>query len=116
MPGRRIPSGSLARVAFADGRLELEGRITFETVMALDRQVRARLAGATAANLQSVTFMDSAGVALLVEWKRLASRSGRELSFLNVPDQAMAIARLSNALGVLGFGSDERKRRGSGAA
>jgi len=100
----RQPPGSAARVDFADGNLNLEGRITFDTVMDLYRETRSRLPVVQAVNLKSVTFMDSAGVALLVEWKRLASLDQRGLSFLNIPDQAEAIARLSNALGILGLG------------
>ncbi|EQD70518.1 Sulfate transporter/antisigma-factor antagonist STAS [mine drainage metagenome] len=100
----RHPSGSAARVQFADGNLILEGRITFDTVMDLYRETRTRLSVAQAVNLRSVTFMDSAGVALLVEWKRLASLDHRGLLFLNLPDQAKAIAGLSNALGILGLG------------
>ena len=38
--------------------------------------------------------MDSAGVAQLIEWKRLALEQGRSLGIQNLPDQARAIARL----------------------
>ncbi len=105
MPGwlfRGQPSGPEARVRFEDGSLVLKGRITFETVMGLYREIRPYLPEVVSVNLKEVTFMDSAGVALLVECKRLTTREGRELAFLNLPDQAASIARLSNAGGILG--------------
>lgn len=72
--------------------------------MDLEREARTHLPETRAVDLKAVIFMDSAGVALLVEWKRRAERSHRQLDFLNLPDQAKSIARLSNALVILGGG------------
>jgi len=42
-----------------------------------------------------VTDGDSAGLALLIEWLRVAKESGSKLQFANVPGQITALARIS---------------------
>jgi phospholipid transport system transporter-binding protein len=46
-------------------------------------------------DLNDVTRSDSAGVALLVAWMRLAQRNKQTIVFHNVPEQMMAIASSS---------------------
>jgi phospholipid transport system transporter-binding protein len=44
---------------------------------------------------------DSAGLAVLIEWRRWAHQHGRHLKFSNLPGQISAIARLSEVSEVL---------------
>jgi phospholipid transport system transporter-binding protein len=44
---------------------------------------------------------DSAGLAVLIEWRRWATQHGRHLTFANMPVQISAIAHLSEVTEVL---------------
>jgi phospholipid transport system transporter-binding protein len=46
-------------------------------------------------DLAKVDATDSAGLALMIEWIKLSRRSGRRLSFRNIPEQLYALAKLS---------------------
>ena len=49
----------------------------------------------------AVPNADSAGLALLIEWRRWAHQHGRHLQFTNLPTQISAIAHLSEVSEVL---------------
>jgi phospholipid transport system transporter-binding protein len=46
-------------------------------------------------DLKDVTRSDSAGVALLIAWMRLAKQNNKVIIFHNIPEQMMAIASSS---------------------
>jgi phospholipid transport system transporter-binding protein len=46
-------------------------------------------------DLTAVSRADSAGLALLITWMRQAKKSGKTISFHNLPTQMQAIARAS---------------------
>ncbi len=46
-------------------------------------------------DLAGVTASDSAGLALLIEWLRVAKAASRSLRFENIPSQLQQLARLS---------------------
>jgi phospholipid transport system transporter-binding protein len=79
------------------GRFRLEGELSFETVPPLVHRGRSLFEseGEVSLDLAQVTRADSAGVALLIEWRREAQRRGRTIRFENIPAQMQAIARLS---------------------
>ena len=52
-------------------------------------------------DLEGVTRSDSAGLALLVEWLRLAEQQNISLRFHNLPNQLREIARVSDLLPLL---------------
>ena len=52
-------------------------------------------------DLTGVTRVDSAGLALLLEWLREAQRRGKEIHFQNIPAQLAAIAKVSGLNGIL---------------
>lgn len=80
-----------------DGRLLLTGELSMGTVPILLKQgyLQDRSDAEIRVDLQGVERADSAGVALLIEWQRTASRQQRRISFQNIPPQMLAIARLS---------------------
>ncbi len=84
--------------AQADGVLHVSGELTFSSVSALlakssgyfESQDELRV------DLGTVSHSDSAGVALLVEWMRMAKHQGVQLSFSNIPEQMWAIIEVSD--------------------
>ncbi|MFA7387206.1 MAG: STAS domain-containing protein [Thiohalobacteraceae bacterium] len=82
----------------ADGRLVLSGELSFDTVVRLRAQAEPLLdrADDIRIDLQDIARSDSAGLALLVEWMRSAGRRGKAIEFLNIPQQMLAIARVSS--------------------
>ncbi len=81
-----------------EGRLLLEGDLNFNTVVRLLGEFRSLLDQGTdiQVDLQGVSRADSAGLALLVEWMRNAKAVGKSIQFLNIPQQMLAIARVSS--------------------
>ncbi|GMR19703.1 MAG: hypothetical protein BMS9Abin36_0298 [Gammaproteobacteria bacterium] len=82
-----------------NGSYGIEGMMTFSTVPELLAKTDAWLCdhdGAVTINLQQVRHVDSAGLALLLEWMRLAREAGRSLQFENIPEQLTKLINVSN--------------------
>ena len=83
-----------------DGTVRVSGRLTFETVEEVRAVVRSavgpeRWGGATLTfDLGSVEHADSAGLALLVAWRRAAHRAGGRIHFRCTPPALRSIAGL----------------------
>ena len=79
------------------GEVAVSGLLEFATVTALLEPLEALLPeqGSLRVDLGGVTHADSAGLALLVHWLRLARRRGLDLEFHRAPGQLMDMARLS---------------------
>lgn len=79
------------------GHYRVVGPMTFKTVTALLRQSDGRfLRGERAqVDLSQVGDSDSAGLALLIEWKRLARQNNGIVTFANMPPQLTSLARIS---------------------
>ncbi len=52
-------------------------------------------------DLINVNHVDSAGIALLIEWLGIAKHQTKKLEYRNIPEQMLAIARISGLEGVL---------------
>ncbi len=80
-----------------DGRLALLGELTFETVPGLSKSLDSMVEQEPQLriDLAELERVDSAGLALLIEWTRLARVFGHTLEFINIPQQLLAIAHLS---------------------
>jgi phospholipid transport system transporter-binding protein len=79
--------------------LAVDGELTYETipgVLAETAEFVARpdLPERLTIDFAAVTGVDSAAVALLLEWRRLALRRGKTLVFANLPANLVALARL----------------------
>ncbi len=95
-----------------DGVLKVSGELTFSTVPTLLTKAAAILTdspqgAAVDVDLTAVSHADSAGLALLIEWHRLASDTGRSLHFHHLPKQMLALARVSNLESLLVSGSQQ---------
>jgi phospholipid transport system transporter-binding protein len=98
MPARRVKV-SKADIRFDGGKLQVSGELTFATVSGLLGQSRSLFANAgegIEVELSGVERADSAGLALLVAWMRLAASQGNRITFHHLPEQMRAIAAASD--------------------
>jgi phospholipid transport system transporter-binding protein len=93
-----------ARIQRQDTRsFGVHGAMTFDSVTDLWRQSIDMFSSENVfqIDLATVTHIDSAGLALLVEWLREAVRKGARVEFLNMPDQMLALVGAANLETVL---------------
>ncbi len=80
------------------GQFLLQGEINMNTVPELlttSQTLFANLQGDVSVDLAAVSRSDSAGLALLLAWMRLAQTNNFTLHFRNLPEQMRQIARVS---------------------
>jgi phospholipid transport system transporter-binding protein len=58
-------------------------------------------------DLAGVTAVDSAGLALLIDWLAVARVRGRELRYAQVPESLQALARMSDVESLLGLAAGD---------
>ncbi len=83
----------------APGRIRVSGDLTFATATALwkaSRRLLTSIPGEITIDLAGIRRADSAGLALLVEWLRLAQRQNKRLTLTNLPNQLLAMAKTYN--------------------
>lgn len=86
------------------GVLRVSGELTFSTVSAALERSRPLLEAAKGwlvMELADVVRVDSAGLALLIQWMRMARERGVDILFRHIPEQLMAIARASDLEAIL---------------
>ena len=78
-----------------DGRFELAGAMSFETADRILRSSERLFRGhrELSIDFSGVDDADSAGLALLIEWKSRARREGGEIHYSGLPQSILAIAR-----------------------
>jgi len=87
-----------------DGGIRLGGRLTFGTCSALYRELERLGEHETAAgpvDLSGVVEVDSAGLALLLEWQARQRRNGRRLALHDAPQSLLSLAQLADAVELL---------------
>lgn len=80
------------------GQLALSGPLAFDTagkLLDVSRGMFASGGSDISVDLGGVTRVDSAGLALLIEWLRWGQAEDRSMHFTALPDKLLAIARLS---------------------
>lgn len=89
----------------SEGAFRLRGNLSVDTVPGLWARIRGELDGGPelTIDLGGVTRADSAGLAMLVEWTRRARVNGQGIRFTNLPEQMLAIARVSGLDNMLPF-------------
>lgn len=92
-----ITPGPARLEALGNGRFKVFGALNAETATdLLDRSEQAfKDATALEIDLANVPEGDSAGLALMIEWLRLAKQRKQQIKFENVPEQIAALARIS---------------------
>jgi phospholipid transport system transporter-binding protein len=94
------------------GRFRVSGVLDASTAREMLEQSEARFeqfAGLDI-DLGGVGESDSAGLALLIEWLRLARQWQKEIHFANVPAQIEALARISEVEDLIGGGEKKEKK------
>jgi phospholipid transport system transporter-binding protein len=81
-----------------EGRFELSGEMSFGTV---DRILRAsdaafRVHDRLQVDFSGVEKADSAGLALLLEWKAQARRRSHQIDYVEIPGSILAIAKTTD--------------------
>jgi phospholipid transport system transporter-binding protein len=77
--------------------------LTFQNAQsALEQGCAALGAGETVFDLGGVRAADSSALALMLAWQRRAQAQGRKLTFVNVPANVDALARLYGVDGLIG--------------
>ena len=90
-------------IAREGARLVLSGPVTLANVAALLEEGRRHVEeGVESIDLQGVTEMDSALLALLLAWQREAKSRSRSLALANPPQALSTIARLYGVDTLLG--------------
>lgn len=79
------------------GRFAIDGDLTFATI---DKQTLKsfsflKVAKEVTIDLARVSCTDSAGLALMIEWIKYARHNRTQLSFKNIPEQLLNLAKLS---------------------
>jgi phospholipid transport system transporter-binding protein len=79
--------------------LALAGPLSFETVPRVLEQsaeyaARPDLPERLTIDFSGVTGVDSSAVALLLDWRRQAAQRGKQLAFVNLPANLVALAEL----------------------
>ena len=87
------------------GSYRVSGELTFATVSDALELSQPILHGSTdlILDLSGVGSADSAGLALLIEWYRQASRATKAIRFVGVPSQLRALAKISDVDQLLSF-------------
>jgi phospholipid transport system transporter-binding protein len=96
-------------VATAPGRFAADGALTFATARRACELGERSFAGAGGDAVEidctGITASDSAGLAVLLEWLRIARRAGRKLRYTALPQGLLALARISEVDAMLERGA-----------
>jgi len=82
----------------------LTGVLTFKSAPGLYRETEKLFqtsAPVSSIDLSGVTSVDSAGLALLLEWKATQDPLSRNLNFINAPSALMSLVQLCDAVELL---------------
>jgi phospholipid transport system transporter-binding protein len=97
-------NGAGALVADGAGHFRLSGAVILPTVTLLRAtglRAFAASAGDIVVDLSPISRVDSAGLALLIDWLAWARAAGRVLHFVAPPESLLALARLSDVEALL---------------
>ncbi|RMD70109.1 MAG: STAS domain-containing protein [Gammaproteobacteria bacterium] len=81
-----------------EGHFLLSGALTFDNVPAIWEETRALFSShkRLTLDLGGIRHTTSAGLALLIEWLRLARSHNQTLAYVNVPGQMRALIEVSD--------------------
>lgn len=88
---------NLSFTAKAPGQYTVSGDLTFATINQKTVNLCAIPAGTSqiCIDLAEVNKTDSAGLALMIEWIRIYQQKQIDISFKHIPEQLLALAKLS---------------------
>ena len=85
------------------GKFAVEGELSFGTANTILRSSESKLAQFSdlEIDLSGVERTDSAGLALLLEWKAQAEERSASIRFVGVPENLLAIARTTEVVDLI---------------
>lgn len=92
----------------SDNKLKLQGELNAETLLLVLKEGSFWLQEAheqIAIDLADISRCNSAGLALLIEWFRVARAHQRQIHYTNLPEQMINIAKVSGLDKILPFAS-----------
>ena len=92
----------------AAGGLSLNGDLQVAAATRLYTQLPVTAAN-YAVNLSAVNAVDSAGIALLVDWQQRLQAAGGALTLIDVPDSVERLARIGGVAKLLGLNIEQAK-------
>lgn len=103
----KAPGTSSDLVATGAGQYSVNGELSFATAAGLLDKSTSVFAQSQnlAVDLSGVTYADSAGLALLIEWLRLAKQRGAMLRYSGLPGQLKSLAAISEVESLLENGA-----------
>ena len=92
-----------ANIELRNGELVVSGILDFVTVITLWNQSLPlfRNERNIQINLEKVTESNGAALALLIEWKRFAALHQKSITYQNVPETLLSIAKISGIVDFL---------------
>ena len=86
-----------AKISCENGCVKVSGELNFATVVDLWNESLAYLDKESELKFDfaGVTQANSAALALLLEWVKLAKQRGKSISFYQLPEQLQSIAKVS---------------------
>lgn len=85
--------------------LQINGQLTFDTVADLLEKGKVELGqsklDSVVVNLENIKRIDSAGISLLLEWKRQCSQNKKVLTFEGIQKQAKSLIKTYKLQGLL---------------
>ena len=98
------------------GRFRVSGTLDASTAREVLEQSESRFDqfNELEVDLGGVAESDSAGLALLIEWLRIARQGSKTIRFANVPAQIEALARISEVEDLIGASEKKEKEKKSG--
>jgi phospholipid transport system transporter-binding protein len=97
VPRLKAVAVSNGRISGSGGRFQISGDLNFDTVTGLLEESKATLFASPVTqldlDLSGVTRADSAGLALLLQWMRMARANECDIHYHHLPEQLLAIAR-----------------------
>lgn len=80
-----------------NGEVKLKGVLDFNTVLSIENSAKKlfKQTNPIIVDLKEITYSDSSGLALLSEWTRKAHKESLAISFKNMPQQMVDIARVT---------------------
>lgn len=95
---RQSARSTTAAAHFDGDSIGLSGALDFDSVITLDQQVsswlRSKMPTTCYVNLSAISYSNSAGIALLLGWMRIAQQGGGKLVLQAVPTDMQALAKV----------------------
>lgn len=82
---------------------ELDHHMAHDAILYIAQQISLNRRGVVTLDFSDVTFMDSSGLAVVLNAKRYVDRAGSHLKVQEVPSQAMKIFHAANLQKIISF-------------